>query len=182
MEHINNLLGDLGYDTTNDHLKKTPKRSYNYFKEYTKKTDLDFIQFCSKNNIKSTQSNSSSQVNISISLDNISVHSICKHHLLPFYGNVYISYISKGFVLGLSKFKRIIDFLSKEFTTQEDLTYRIATYILKILPVKTLYVTLKCVHSCMIVRGIKDLNSTTTTKICLHERDEGIINEIMKDI
>jgi len=176
MNHIQELVTELGYDTSNEELTQTPSRSYSYFKKYTKKTDQDFSDFCLSNNIKSTYSKKTK--NIKISLQNISVHSICQHHLLPFYGHAYISYVSNGHTLGLSKFKRLIDYVSSEFTTQEHLTQNIASHIMAILPVKSLYITLECTHSCMIVRGVKDINSYTTTETHFHEDKDDVSHSL----
>jgi len=172
MNNIDTLLTELGYDTSNEELQDTPKRYYNYIKQFIKNKDSDFITYCFKHNIKSSYSKQTE--NIKITLNNIFIRSMCQHHILPFYGNVFISYISKGYTLGLSKFKRIIDFASTECTTQEHLTKKIASYIMNILPVKKIYIKLICTHSCMIVRGIKDLNSYTTTEINMYENEKGI--------
>ena len=172
MNHVDSLLTELGYDTSQEEIKETPKRYYNYIKEFTKKNDNDFIDYCSKHNIK--RSYSKPTENIKITLNSIFIRSMCQHHILPFYGNVFISYVSKGYTLGLSKFKRIIDFASTECTTQEHLTKKIATYIMNILPVKNIYIKLVCTHTCMIVRGIKDINSYTTTEIHILEDEYGV--------
>ena len=176
MNHIDTLLTELGYDTSDQELAQTSTRSYSYFKKYSKKNHQDFIDFCVSNNIKSSHSEKTKHIKITI--QNISVQSICQHHLLPFYGSAYISYVSKGYTLGLSKFKRIIDYVSAEFTTQEDLTQKIASHIMNILPVKSLYIKLECVHSCMIVRGIKDLNTYTTTETNVNECEDGVTHHL----
>ena len=169
MNHVDALLTELGYDTTQEEIKDTPKRYYNYIKEFTKKNDEDFIDYCSKHNIK--RSYSKPTENIKITLNSIFIRSMCQHHILPFYGNVFISYVSKGYTLGLSKFKRIVDFTSSELTTQEELTQQIVKHILLVLPVNELQVKVECVHSCMIIRGVKDLHTTTTTEICVNENE-----------
>jgi GTP cyclohydrolase I len=108
---------------------------------------------------------------VKVTVDSISVHSVCKHHMLPFYGTVCVSYSTRGYTLGLSKFKRIVDFTSSELTTQEELTQQIVKHILLVLPVNELQVKVECVHSCMIIRGVKDLHTTTTTEICVNENE-----------
>ena len=106
-------------------------------------------------------------IKVKVTVDNISVHTLCKHHMLPFYGKVSISYVTDGYTLGLSKFKRIIDFTASELTTQEELTQKIVKNIVNVLAVKELHVTLECVHSCMVIRGVKDLHTKTITDIHL---------------
>ena len=175
IQDISNILTDLEYDVMGESLADTPKRYASYLEIFRKNTDQDFTEFCKENNIKCSTMVSPT-MDIAVTLDNISIRSMCQHHMLPFYGEVSISYTTKGYTLGLSKFKRLIDFCSNELTTQEELTKKIVHKIQLVLPVKRLHVTIECIHSCMIVRGIKDLNTKTTTEIHIEETETGILN------
>ena len=175
IQDISNILTDLDYDVLDESLIDTPTRHASYLETFKRKTDKDFTEFCKDNNIKCSAMKSST-MNVIVTLNNISISSMCQHHMLPFYGEVSISYTTNGYTLGLSKFKRIIDFCSKELTTQEELTKKIVNKIQLVLPVKRLHIRLDCVHSCMIIRGIKDLNTKTTTEIHIEETETGILN------
>lgn len=93
----------------------------------------------------------------------IDYHSICEHHLLPFYGKVHIGYIPNGKVLGLSKFGRIVTHYAKTPQIQERLTQQIGKSIMDNLSPLGVIVVADGVHTCMMARGILKQNSTTKT-------------------
>jgi GTP cyclohydrolase I len=91
--------------------------------------------------------------------------SVCAHHFLPVHLHVWLAYIPRKKVLGLSKLARLAELLAKRPGLQEDVTFDIA---------KTLYDGLKplgaaCLirgrHLCMEMRGVKKSSVTTTTSL-----------------
>lgn len=85
----------------------------------------------------------------------IPVRSFCEHHILPFFGTCSIGYIPKGKVIGASKLTRIVDVFSRRLQIQEQLTEQIGKAIFERLDCSGVIVVLRCVHLCMIYRGIK---------------------------
>jgi GTP cyclohydrolase I len=98
-----------------------------------------------------------------ILVKHINFNSICEHHLLPFFGECTIGYIPDGKILGLSKFPRLVQSLSKKMHIQERLTKEIAEHINKALNPLGVVVMLSSTHSCMCFRGVKSFNSKTDT-------------------
>lgn len=96
-----------------------------------------------------------------IIVKDISFSSICEHHLLPFFGDCTVGYIPKGKILGLSKFPRLIQSLSKKMNIQERLTKEIAEHINKALEPSGVVVFVSSTHTCMCFRGVKSFNSKT---------------------
>lgn len=86
---------------------------------------------------------------------NIPVHSFCEHHILPFFGFCDLGYIPKGKVIGASKLTRIVDIFSRRLQIQEQLTEQIGQAIFKRLDCAGVIVVLRCLHLCMVYRGIK---------------------------
>lgn len=80
--------------------------------------------------------------------------SMCKHHFLPFYGECTIAYFPDEYILGLSKFSKVVSYFSKRFQLQEELTVDIGDYLKSILrcPVA---VYMKASHTCQLVKGLK---------------------------
>jgi len=96
-------------------------------------------------------------------LRDISFHSMCEHHLMPFEGKAHIAYIPGGLVLGLSKLARLVDAFAHRPQVQERLTSQIADVLAKRLHVKGCAVVLEAVHTCMTCRGVKKSGSVMVT-------------------
>jgi GTP cyclohydrolase I len=100
-----------------------------------------------------------------ITVGPVEVWSMCPHHLLPVQLWVWVSYIPKKKVLGLSKLARIADLLAKKPALQEDTTAEIADTIQRGLHPLGVGVLIKGRHLCMEMRGVKKKAMTTTTAI-----------------
>jgi GTP cyclohydrolase I len=94
----------------------------------------------------------------------IEFSSMCSHHHLPFFGKVNIEYQPRETVIGLSKFKRIVDFFSNKPQVQEDFTAEIGKYLVDLLDPEFVKVeVVDCTHTCMCSRGVRS-SATTNTK------------------
>ena len=93
----------------------------------------------------------------------ITFHSMCEHHLLPFIGTAHIGYIPRGRVTGLSKLARVVDEVSRRPQVQERMTHTIADLIEKELDAKGVIVVLEAEHTCMTIRGVKKPGALTIT-------------------
>ena len=98
-----------------------------------------------------------------IEVDNIGVYSMCRHHLLPFFGTAKIKYIPNGKILGLSKFARIVNFYSRQPQLQEDLTSDIYSKLSELLDTKDLIVEIEAEHMCVKMRIANSQNSKFKT-------------------
>jgi GTP cyclohydrolase I len=99
-----------------------------------------------------------------INLDKIHFVSICKHHLLPFYGEISISYIPNQYIIGLGAIAKVIDISSKKMQLQEHLTVEIGNMIQKILCPKFLSIKIEAMHLCLAIRGARKFNSVFKTE------------------
>lgn len=97
-------------------------------------------------------------------IKDIPFHSVCEHHLVPFFGVAHIGYLPKdGRLTGLSKFARVLDSVSKRPQLQERLTATIADSIVEKLDPYGVVVIIEAEHMCMTMRGVKKPGSKTVT-------------------
>lgn len=95
--------------------------------------------------------------------NHLKLFSICKHHLLPFFGEVTIAYIPNKHIFGLSKFQRIVDKWASMPTLQEEVTRSIAHFINDELKPLGVGVVIKAIHTCVMSRGVKSADAEFTT-------------------
>jgi GTP cyclohydrolase I len=100
-----------------------------------------------------------------IILRDIPFHSMCEHHMLPFYGVAHIGYIPNktGRVVGASKLARVVEIIARRLQIQERMTSQIAQAIIKGINPAGVGVVIKAEHLCMIMRGIKKSGSAIET-------------------
>ena len=99
---------------------------------------------------------------------NITVHSFCSHHHLPFIGKAHVAYIptSSGMVIGLSKLNRIVEFYARRPQVQENLTMQIHKHIDKVCTDNIGVATvIEANHMCACVRGVKHDATMKTAKL-----------------
>ena len=93
----------------------------------------------------------------------IRFHSMCEHHLLPFFGVAHIGYVPKGKVLGLSKLARVVESVGRRPQVQERMTEEIANLLVEQLDAKGVAVVLEGEHTCMTIRGVQKPGSKCVT-------------------
>ena len=94
----------------------------------------------------------------------IPFNSMCEHHLLPFTGKAHICYLPRdGRITGLSKLARCVNGYAHRPQLQERLTQQIADALESRLEPRGVLVVLQAEHSCMSMRGIKSVGSSTVT-------------------
>jgi len=95
----------------------------------------------------------------------ISLTSLCEHHLLPFHGVAHIGYIpgEHGRITGLSKLARLVEVYARRPQVQERLTSQVADTLMERLEPRGAIVVVDCEHMCMSMRGIRKPGARTIT-------------------
>lgn len=99
----------------------------------------------------------------SVALGGIRFHSLCAHHLLPFFGTAHVAYLPKERVVGLSKLARLVEHFARRPQLQERLTEQIAERLDDRLRPAGVMVLLEARHFCMEMRGVRKPGARTTT-------------------
>ena len=97
----------------------------------------------------------------------IPVRSVCEHHLLPFVGTAHVGYLPGERILGLSKLARIVEHFARRPQVQERLTKQIADWLADRLQPRGAGVVIEAEHSCMTLRGVQAVGSSTVTSTLL---------------
>jgi GTP cyclohydrolase I len=97
----------------------------------------------------------------------IPLRSVCEHHLLPFVGTVHIGYLPAARILGLSKLARVAEHFAHRPQLQERLTKQIADWLAEHLAPRGVGVVIEAEHTCMTLRGVQAVGSSTVTSTLL---------------
>jgi GTP cyclohydrolase I len=95
----------------------------------------------------------------------IAFHSLCEHHLLPFFGVAHVAYIPSkhGKITGLSKLVRLVRTAAARLQLQERLTSTIADTLMESLNPEGVLVLIQAEHLCMSMRGVRAPGSRVVT-------------------
>jgi GTP cyclohydrolase I len=155
--HFKSIMETLGLDLSDDSLMDTPKRVAKMFTNETM-WGLDYEAFP-----KCTTVDNKMKYDEMVVERNITVQSLCEHHILPIVGKATIAYVPKNKVLGLSKMPRIVEYFSRRPQIQERLTEQIFHALQFILETDDIAVVVDATHLCVSSRGVEDNSASTIT-------------------
>src|SRR3982750_3094060 len=154
------ILEGLGEDPERAGLKETPKRVAEMYAELTSGMRED-----AKQHVVPLPGDKHDEMVI---VKDISIASMCEHHLAPFVGKCHIAYIPKGGrIVGLSKLARIAEIYARRLQVQERLTQQIAQTLFDELQPLGVMVVIEAEHTCMTLRGVKKPGAKTITSSVL---------------
>lgn len=149
---VRSLLVALGQDPEVEHLRQTPRRVAAAYAELLTPGEFELTTF----------ENEAGYDQLVLARD-IPFHSLCEHHMLPFFGVAHVGYLPSGRIVGLSKLARVVERFARGLQVQERLTKQIADCLVSHLQPKGVGVVLEAEHLCMSLRGVRATGSRTLT-------------------
>jgi GTP cyclohydrolase I len=156
-----NLLVALGADLTGESLRGTPRRIAAAYAEMLTPREFEPTTFPNDEGYDEL-----------VVARSIPFHSLCEHHMLPFFGVAHVGYLPGERIVGLSKLARVVDLFARDLQVQERLTKQIAGWLDGELAPKGVGVVLEAEHLCMSLRGAHKSGTRTVTS-ALH----GLVRE-----
>lgn len=158
--HYEAIINLIGEDAEREGLVKTPIRAAKALLENVRGYRQDSTALANA----ALFDNPGSEIVI---VRDIEFHSLCEHHILPFFGTITIGYMPQDKIVGLSKLGRIVDAYSRRLQVQERFTAQVCDTVRDTLSPAGAIVIARATHLCMKMRGVSKQEATTVTmKYC----------------
>ena len=155
--HAAALIANLGEDPRRESLRDTPER-------YAKAMRFLTSGYESEPEDVVGSGIFSAEGDGVVLVRDVEFHSLCEHHLLPFFGRVHVAYLPGDRIIGLSKIPRIVDLYARRLQVQERITEQVADALMQLLQPKGVLVLAEARHLCMAMRGVEKQHSATATR------------------
>ncbi len=90
-------------------------------------------------------------------------HSLCAHHLLPFFGRAHVGYVPGDGVIGLGTIGRVLDHFARRPQLQERLGEQVAEHLAREAGARGAIVVIEARQLCMEMRGSRKTGCVETT-------------------
>lgn len=157
---VRQILVEIGEDPKREGLVDTPARMHRMYRELTAGYHVDVERLINRAIFEVDYSEM-------VVVKDIEFHSLCEHHMLPFFGRAHVAYIPKGHVIGLSKIPRIVEMYARRLQVQERMTTQIAELLMERLQPDGVGVVLEATHLCAAMRGVRKPGTVMTTAAVL---------------
>ncbi len=156
-EDVRRLLTSLGEDVERPGLVRTPDRVARMYRELLSGYDMDVESLINGALFPAEYEGI-------VLVRDIEFHSLCEHHLLPFFGRAHIAYIpGAGKIVGISSLAKALEVFAKRPQVQERLTAQFIDLIVSRLKPKGAMVVIDAEHLCMSMRGVKKPGARVVT-------------------
>ena len=155
---VREILINVGEDVDREGLIETPKRVAKMYEEILSTKNVDDFENYKLFDVDLGDSQEM------VLVKEIPFFSMCEHHMLPFFGKVHVAYIPQDKrVIVLSKIPRLVEFVSRKLSVQEEITVNVAKKLIEILNPLGVAVVVEARHMCIEMRGVNKIGSVTRT-------------------
>ncbi len=163
------LLRAIGADVDSPDLIGTPRRVAASFAELVTPAEFATTSFPTEGRYDEL-----------VLVRDIPFHTLCMHHLLPFFGHAHVAYLPGERIVGLSKLARVVETFARDLQLQERMTVQIADRLEQELRPRGVGVVLSAEHTCMTIRGVLKPGARTVTSALrgLLAEDRGMRQEL----
>ena len=154
---VREILDAVGEDPNRDGLRDTPARVARLYDEL-----LDGHEHDPDEHLEVTFDHAHDEM---VVVRDIQFHSMCEHHLMPFFGTVSVGYLPNERIVGLSKLARVVEHLARRLQVQERFACQIADAIGRVLDPAGVAVMVEAEHLCMTMRGVRKPGSRMVTTV-----------------
>jgi GTP cyclohydrolase IA len=88
-----------------------------------------------------------------ICVKNVPFHSVCPHHLVPYFGEVDLAFEPNQSILGLGRFERLVAACSRKLILQEELTQTLVTNLNEHITPRGVLCRVRAKHLCFMLTG-----------------------------
>jgi len=160
--HVAALLAELGLDDDPE-MAESPRRVVEWLRTFVPAEPPD-VSRCA-----TTSHNP-------VVMRDIPFHSVCAHHLLPFFGTATVAYRPDGAICGLGSLSRTVRHFARRPQVQERLGEQVADHLFAALAPRSLIVRLEARQLCVeLTQGIQP---TVVTVVSLGVDDPSLRQEV----
>lgn len=150
---VRELLSAIGEDPDSEVFAETPARVADSYAEFFAGVGVDPLV-----HLNDTMPVGEDGGELVLMRD-ISLRSVCEHHLLPFRGRAHVAYRPAGRVAGLGAIPRVVETLAARPQLQERLGEQIAETLETGLGARGVLVVLEASHGCVSDRGVRQTDA-----------------------
>lgn len=156
---VHDILIAVGEDPQREGLLNTPERVAELLTDLYSGVGVDPVQVLEDARPVAAEDHERGEL---VAMRDISFHSLCEHHLLPFDGVVSIVYAPGDRILGLGTLVSLVDVISRRPQLQERVGEMIVDSLVSSGVAAGALAVISAVHGCVAYRGPKQRLTTVT--------------------
>jgi GTP cyclohydrolase I len=156
---VHDILVAVGEDPERPGLVNTPERVAELFADLYSGVGVDPVQFLVDARPVAADDHERGEL---VAMRDISFHSLCEHHLLPFEGVVSVVYAPGDRILGLGTVVSLVELVSRRPQLQERVGEMIVHSLVSSGVASGALAVISAVHGCVAYRGPKQTLTTVT--------------------